>query len=71
MSECSPECAELGRRDFSVSVNFRVSGDSLWENMKRAVGGSWPNGFLVRQMLTRKTRTDFAAAKTLLRAIRN
>ena len=46
---------------------FRVSGDSLWKNLKRAVGESWQIGFLVRQVLIRQARTDFAPAKTLLR----
>eukprot|EP01063_Lacrimia_lanifica_P008068 TRINITY_DN151_c5_g1_i1.p1 TRINITY_DN151_c5_g1~~TRINITY_DN151_c5_g1_i1.p1 ORF type:complete len:449 (+),score=130.39 TRINITY_DN151_c5_g1_i1:55-1401(+) len=41
-----------GRHNFSVSVNFRAVGSgTFWTNLKKAVGSSWPVGFLVRETL--------------------
>lgn len=57
----------LGNKGFSVSVNFRVTGDGFWENLKKAMGGSWPIGFLVREILTQKKDVNFNSAKAMLR----
>lgn len=61
----------MGDEGFSVSVNFRISGDSFWENLKTAVGGSWPIGFLVRESsgetVTTAKHTDFITARQILR----
>lgn len=36
---------------FSVSVNFRVTGEGYLKNLRNAVGMAWPIGFLVRAAL--------------------
>jgi N-acylethanolamine-hydrolysing acid amidase len=36
--------------NFSVSVNFRVTGDSMWTNIKKAATACWPIGFLLREV---------------------
>jgi len=50
---------------FSVSVNFRIVGDSYWENVKHLLTYSWPIGFLVREVLD-DPNTDFDAAVRFL-----
>lgn len=56
----------LGNNGFSVSVNFRVTGDGFWQNLKKAMGGSWPIGFLVREVLTQSENINFNSAKSML-----
>jgi len=42
----------MRNQPYSVSVNFRVTGDSPMENLTNAITGSWPIGFLLREVLT-------------------
>eukprot|EP00164_Ancoracysta_twista_P010946 GFYU01016682.1.p1 GENE.GFYU01016682.1~~GFYU01016682.1.p1 ORF type:complete len:469 (-),score=72.64 GFYU01016682.1:29-1411(-) len=50
---------------YSCSVNFRVADGTYWSNLKRAIGGSWPSGFLLREVL--ESTPDYAQASTYLR----
>ena len=36
---------------FGISVNYRVTLDGFWTNVKKAAKSSWPIGFLVREIL--------------------
>lgn len=45
---------------FSVSVNFRIIGDSMWTNIKKAATSCWPIGFLLREVF--ETAPDFDTA---------
>eukprot|EP01084_Bolivina_argentea_P050265 92419_1 len=55
-----------GINGFSVAVNFRVTGDGLWQNIKKAMSGSWPIGFLVRETLTQESDINYQKAKSIL-----
>eukprot|EP00179_Madagascaria_erythrocladioides_P006642 CAMPEP_0198315184 /NCGR_PEP_ID=MMETSP1450-20131203/5542_1 /TAXON_ID=753684 ORGANISM="Madagascaria erythrocladiodes, Strain CCMP3234" /NCGR_SAMPLE_ID=MMETSP1450 /ASSEMBLY_ACC=CAM_ASM_001115 /LENGTH=251 /DNA_ID=CAMNT_0044018283 /DNA_START=66 /DNA_END=818 /DNA_ORIENTATION=+ len=51
---------------FGVSVNFRATADgSFWNNIKKALGRAWPNGFLVREVLDDDAATYDAAVAYL------
>lgn len=41
----------LGSNPFSISVNFRVVGDSFWKNVAKAIASAWPIGFLIREIV--------------------
>lgn len=49
---------------FSVSVNFRIIGDSMWTNIKKAASRCWPIGFLLREVF--ESAADFATAVSWL-----
>eukprot|EP01084_Bolivina_argentea_P233288 392972_1 len=56
-----------GPNGFSISVNERETDDGLWENLKQAICGSWPIGFLVRKVLSQKDNINFNSAKSILK----
>lgn len=46
---------------WSCSLNFRVTSEgSFWKNLKSAMKGSWPSGFLIRHLLETETTYDGA-----------
>lgn len=50
---------------WSCSLNFRVTkSGTFWDNLKSAVSGSWPSGFLIRHLL--ETEPDFEKASERL-----
>ena len=51
---------------FSSSVNFRVTGDSYVENLKKAVGYCWPIGFLLRAVMEEDTSYSQAVGSLTL-----
>mmetsp|Transcript_43988 Transcript_43988/g.61828 ORF Transcript_43988/g.61828 Transcript_43988/m.61828 type:complete len:449 (-) Transcript_43988:44-1390(-) len=49
--------------EYSISVNFRISNGTFWDNVKKAISKSWPIGFLVRDILSRTKTYDNAVAR--------
>ena len=47
---------------YSVSVNFRVKGDSYWTNLKQTITYCWPIGFLLRAVFESENDYDNATA---------
>eukprot|EP01087_Luapelamoeba_hula_P012980 TRINITY_DN3676_c0_g1_i1.p1 TRINITY_DN3676_c0_g1~~TRINITY_DN3676_c0_g1_i1.p1 ORF type:complete len:385 (+),score=27.58 TRINITY_DN3676_c0_g1_i1:450-1604(+) len=47
---------------FSASVNFRITGEGYWQNVKKAISYNWPIGFLLREVLETAESFDRAVS---------
>jgi hypothetical protein len=57
-------CAMGPHRGFAISVNYRVAGGTLWQNIKKGIGRGWPVSFLVREVL--ESAPNYATARSWL-----
>ncbi|MDP2435817.1 MAG: acid ceramidase family protein [archaeon] len=53
-----------GPGGFAVSVNFRLAGGTVWQNIKNGLGRGWPVSFLVRETL--ESAPDYRTAEAWL-----
>lgn len=54
---------------YSVSVNFRVTGDGYWQNVKKAITYSWPIGFLLREVFESESQYTHAVGALALSSV--